>query len=119
MLQCNIMILRRNKRGIGLWLRIPPRRIEVQKTYLSIAAAALISIAGATAGFAAELPTFEAKGLPISAAQVGVLGAADVREQSPVSTATASPHQLSVLTPRTTRTAETAAPTPTTGRAIR
>jgi hypothetical protein len=80
----------------------------VQKTYLSIAAGALISIAGAAAGFAAELPTFEAKGLPISAAQVGVLGAADVREQSPVSTATASPHQLSVLTPRTTRTAETA-----------
>ncbi|MGY2907244.1 hypothetical protein [Bradyrhizobium sp. URHC0002] len=91
----------------------------MQKTYLSIAAAALISIAGATAGFAAELPTFEAKGLPISAVQVGVLGAADVREQSPVSTAAASPHQLSVLTPRTTRTAETAAPAPTTGRAIR
>ena len=91
----------------------------MQKTYLSIAAAALISIAGATAGFAAELPTFEAKGLPISAAQVGVLGAADVREQSPISTATASPHQLSVLTPRTTRTAETAAPAPTTGRTIR
>jgi hypothetical protein len=91
----------------------------VQKTYLSIAAAALISIVGATAGFAAELPTFEAKGLPISAVQVGVLGAANVREQSPVSTATASPHQLSVLTPRTTRTAETAAPAPTTGRAIR
>ena len=91
----------------------------MQKTYLSIAVAALISIAGATAGFAAELPTFEAKGLPISAAQVGVLGATDVREQSPVSTATASPHQLSVLTPRTTRTAETAAPAPTTGRATR
>ena len=50
----------------------------MKKSYLSIAAAAL-SIAGATAGFAAELPTYEAKGLPISAAQVGVLGAADVR----------------------------------------
>ena len=91
----------------------------MQKTYLSIAAAALISSAGATAAFSAELPTFEAKGLPISAVQVGVLGAANVREQSPVSTATASPHQLSVLTPRTTRTAETAAPAPTTGRAFR
>ena len=91
----------------------------MQKTYLSTVAAALISIAGASAGLAAELPTFEAKGLPISAAQVGVLGGADVREQSPVSTATASPHQRSVLTPRTTRTAETAAPAPTTGRAIR
>jgi hypothetical protein len=91
----------------------------VKKTYLSVAAAALISIAGATAGFAAELPSYEAKGLPISAVQVGVLGAADVREQSPVLTSTATAHQLSVLTPRTTRTAETAAPAPTTGRAIR
>ena len=101
-----------------LWLRIVPRRIEVKKTYLSIAAAAF-SIAGATAGFAAELPTYETKGLPMSAVQVRVLGAANVREQSPALTSTATAHQLSVLTPRTTRTAETAAPTPTTGRAIR
>jgi hypothetical protein len=106
------------QRGYRLWLRIVPRRIEVKKSYLSIAAAAL-SIAGATAGFAAELPTYETKGLPISAAQVGVLGAVGVQEQSPVLTSTATAHQLSVLTPRTTRTAETAAPTPTTGRAIR
>ena len=91
----------------------------MKKTYLSIAAAALISIAGATAGFAAELPSYEARGLPISAVQVGVLGAADVREQSPALTSTATAHQLSVLTPRTTRTAERAAPTPTTGRAVR
>ena len=90
----------------------------MQKTYLTIAAA-MISIAGATTGLAAELPSYEAKGLPISAVQVRVLGAADVREQSPALTSTATAHQLSVLTPRTTRTAETAAPTPTTGRAIR
>ena len=88
----------------------------MQKTYLTIAAA-MISIAGATTGLAAELPSYEAKGLPISAVQVRVLGAADVREQSPVLTSTATAHQLSVLTPRTTRTAETAAPT--TGHAIR
>ena len=88
----------------------------MQKTYLSIASAALISIAGATVGFAAELPAYETSGLPISAVQVRVLGAADVREQSPALTTTTSPHQLSVLTPRTTRTA---APAPTTGRAIR
>jgi hypothetical protein len=81
----------------------------VKKTYLSIAAAAL-SIAGATASFAAELPSYETKGLPISAVQVRVLGAADVREQSPALTSTATAHQLSVLTPRKTRTAETAAP---------
>ena len=91
----------------------------MQKTYLSIAAAALISIAGATAGFAAELPAYETSGLPISAVQVRVLGAANVREQSPVLTSTATAHQLSVLTPRTTRTAETATPAPTTGRAVR
>jgi len=91
----------------------------VKKTYLSIAVAAALSIAGATAGLTAELPSYEAKGLPISAAQVSVLGAADVREQSPALTSAATAHQLSVLTPRTTRTAETAAPTPTTGRAFR
>ena len=107
------------QKGCSLLLRILPRRIEVQKTYLSIAAAALISIAGATAGFAAELPSYEAKGLPISAVQVRVLGAADVREQSPALTSTATAHQISVLTPRKTRTAETAAPAPTTGRAVR
>jgi hypothetical protein len=103
----------------SLVFRILPRKIEVQKTYLSIAAAALISIASATAGVAAELPTYETSGLPISAVQVRVLGAANVKQQSPVLTSAASPHQLSVLTPRTTHTAATVAPTPTTGRAIR
>ena len=65
----------------------------MQKTYLTIAAA-MISIAGTTAGLAAELPSYEAKGLPISAVQVRVLGAADVREQSPALTSTATAHQL-------------------------
>ena len=90
----------------------------MKKIYVSIAAVAL-SIAGSTAGFAAELPSYEAKGLPISAVRVRVLGAAGVREQSPAQTTTATAHQLSVLTSRTTRTAETAAPAPTTGRAVR
>ncbi len=90
----------------------------MQKTYLTIAAA-VISLAGATAGFAAELPSYESKGLPISAVQVRVLGAADVREQSPALTSTVTAHQLGVLTPRKTRTAETAAPASTTGRATR
>ena len=85
----------------------------MKKTYLSIAAAALISIAGGTAGFAAELPTYETTGLPISAVQLQVLGAANVREQSAVPTSTASPHQLRVLTPRTKITTATAAPTRT------
>jgi hypothetical protein len=96
------------------------RRIIVKKTYLSIAAAAVISIVGGTAGFAAELPSYETTGLPMSAVQVQVLGAANVREQSPAPSSTASPHQLTVLTPRTKITTATAAPTRTeTARSIR
>ena len=92
----------------------------MKKTSLSIAAVAVISVAGATAGFAAELPSYEAAGLPISAVQVQVLGAANVREQSPVQTSAASPHQLRVLTPRTKMTTAAAAPTRTeTARSIR
>src|SRR5258705_13497589 len=96
------------QKGCRLRSRILPRRIEVQKTYLSIAAAALISIAGATAGFAADLPSYETKGLPMSAVQVRVLGAADVRGQSPALTSAGTAHQLSGLTPRTRRAAGTA-----------
>lgn len=92
----------------------------MKKTPLSIAAAAVISIAGGTAGFAAELPTYESAGFPVSAVQVQVLGAANVQEQSPVPTSTASPHQLRVLTPRTKMTTATAAATRTeTARSIR
>jgi len=101
-----------------LSLRILSRRIEVKKTTLKIAAAALISIASGAATFAAELPTYETTGLPISAMQVQVLGAANVREQSPVAISTATAHQLSVLTPRTKLTAATT-PTRTTGLSTR
>lgn len=90
----------------------------MQKTYLIIAAAVL-SFAGAAASVAAELPTYETKGLPMSAVQLRVLGAANVKQQSPALTSTVTAHQLGVLTPRKTRTAETTAPTPTTGRATR
>ena len=91
----------------------------MNKTYLSIAAA-VISMAGGTAGFAAELPAYQAAGLPISAVQVQVLGAANVGEQSPVSTYAVSPHQLSVLTPRTKLTTATVASRRTeTARSIR
>jgi hypothetical protein len=82
----------------------------VKKTYLSIAAAAVISIAGGTAGFAAELPAYQAAGLPISAMQAQVLGVANVGEQQPLPTSAASPHQLSVLTPRTKLTTAKVAP---------
>ena len=82
----------------------------MKKTYLSIAAAAVVSIAGGTAGFAAELPSYEATGLPISAVQVRVLGAANVQQQTPVATSTVTPLQLSVLTPRTKLTTAKVAP---------
>ncbi|MCA6098112.1 MULTISPECIES: hypothetical protein [Bradyrhizobium] len=78
------------------------------KISLSTLAAAL-AIASATAASAAELPTYEAAGLPISAVQAGVIGAANAREQAPVATTSATPHQLSVLTPRNKMTTARAA----------
>jgi hypothetical protein len=95
--------------GVG-WVSNPTRRITVKKTCLSIAAAAVISIAGGTAGFAAELPAYQAAGLPISAVQAQVLGIAYAGEQPTVPTSAASPHQLSVLTPRTKLTTAKVAP---------
>jgi hypothetical protein len=91
----------------------------MKKTSLFITAAVLL-MAGGTAGFAGELPTYEVTGLPISPVQAQVLGPRNVREQSPVQTSAASPHQLSVLTPRTIITTATIAPARTaTGRSIR
>lgn len=86
----------------------------MKKTYLSIAAVAAVLMAGGTAGFAAELPTYEVTGFPISVVQAQVLGAADARERLPVMTSAASPHQPGVLT-----TAAVAAARPETGRSIR
>ena len=78
------------------------------KTSLIVAAAAIL-MAGATAGAAAELPAYQAAGLPISPVQVGVLGAAHVQEQSEATANALSAHQLSVLTPRPKQAAATAA----------
>ena len=83
----------------------------MKKSYLSIAAA-VISVAGTTAGFAAELPTYEANGFPISPVQVGLLGAAKVR-QSPVATLPASAQRPGVLK------AASATPARTTGLSTR
>lgn len=92
----------------------------MEKTSLLIAAAALAFVTGGAAGFAAELPTYAAAGLPISTVQVQVLGAAEVREQAPVATSAASPHQMMVLTPRTKMTTATATQSQNgTARAIR
>ena len=57
----------------------------------------VLAMTAVTSGFAAELPTYEKAGFPISAVQVQVLAGANVGEQSPVATSAASPHQLSVL----------------------
>jgi hypothetical protein len=73
--------------------------LKVKKISLSLAAAVL-SIAAATTGFAAELPAYETTGLPISPVQVQVLGAAHVQQALQVTTSTIAPVQLRVLTPR-------------------
>jgi hypothetical protein len=88
-------------------------RIIVKNTSLSIAAAVAVLIAGGSAGFAAELPTYELTGFPISPVQAQVLGAADVHEQSQVPSS-AVPHQLNVPAPRKKMTTATIAPVRTT-----
>jgi hypothetical protein len=79
------------------------------KVVMLIAAAAMV-IAGGAGAMAADLPTYESSGFPISPVQVQLLGAKNVQEQPVVAMATvngmaASPHQISVLKPRTKRTA--------------
>ena len=74
------------------------------KNLLSIAAITAITLGAAGAG-AAELPSYELMGFPISPHQFSVLGSASIEEQSPRPSLTmagmpASPHQVSVLTPR-------------------
>jgi hypothetical protein len=70
------------------------------KTFcLSIAAATMLAVTAATGAVAAELPSYEKAGLPVSAVQLQVLGAENVQEAAPVATS-ATPVQLSVLAPR-------------------
>jgi len=80
----------------------------VKKIVLPIAAA-VVSIAAGGPAFAAGLPTYAVSGFPISPVQVQLLGAANVEQQLAAPTVVASPHQVSVLTPRKLETA-TAAP---------
>ena len=75
----------------------------MNKKTLSIAAALLI--AGSTATFAAELPAYEANGIPASPLQVSVLGAAHVEQQVMAPAISVTAHQASVLTPRKVKTA--------------
>ena len=74
------------------------------KKLLLIAAISAVSLGGVVAK-AAELPSYELMGFPISPHQSSVLGSANIKEQSPSPSLTmagmpASPHQVSVLTPR-------------------
>jgi predicted component of type VI protein secretion system len=71
----------------------------VNKISLSIAAAGVLALTAATSAVAAELPSYEKAGLPVSAVQLQVLGAENVEQAAPV-TPSATPVQLSVLAPR-------------------
>jgi hypothetical protein len=93
----------------------------MKKMSLSVAAAAVLAMTAVTNAFAAELPTYEKADFPISPVQIQVSGASNVREQLPVPTSAASPHQLSILIPRSiiATTAAAQGRTETAGRAIR
>ncbi len=89
----------------------------MKKMFL-VAAFAAVTVVVSWAG-AAELPSFESKGFPITRHQVAVMGAQDVQEQSAAPTLTyggmpACPHQITVLTPRPSMTAKATAVKPTT-----
>jgi hypothetical protein len=71
----------------------------VKKISLSVAAAAMFAITAAGGAVAAELPSYEKAGLPVSAVQLQVMGAENVQQASPAATSVTSV-QLSVLTPR-------------------
>ena len=88
----------------------------MKKISLSVAAAAVLAMTAVTGAVAAELPSYEKAGLPVSAMQLQVLGAQGVSE-APAAAMSATPVQLIVLTPRhKTKTAE--APNETAGRAV-
>jgi hypothetical protein len=85
---------------------------------LSIAAAATVMMGG-VAATAAELPSYEVMGFSITPHQLVVLGPANAQQELPAFTPTmagmpASPHQIAVLTPRASVTANTAAAKPAT-----
>ena len=87
------------------------------KISLSIAAAAALAMTAASGAVAAELPSYQKAGLPISAVQLQVMGAENVQEVSSDATSV-TPLQLSVLTPRNKITTAQGR-TETIGRAIR
>jgi hypothetical protein len=73
------------------------------KRLVLFAALATAIANGIDVAAAAELPTYESAGFPITALQVSVTGSAHVQEAQPVPTLTlggmpASPHQIEILT---------------------
>jgi len=81
----------------------------MKKMFLMLAI--MPALAVGFAARAAELSSFELMGYPITQHQVAVIGAAGVQERSPAPTLVfagmpASPHQIAVLTPRPSRTAQ-------------
>ena len=75
------------------------------KRLVLVAAVAVVLLQGAGMAAAAELPTYESRGLPVTALQISVLGSAHVQEAPSLPTLTAggmpaSPHQIAVLTAR-------------------
>jgi hypothetical protein len=82
------------------------------KKLLVVAATGLL-IPLAAAASAAELPSYELAGFPITPHQWSVVGSANIKEQSANPSLTkagmpASPHQVAVLTPRPRPTEELA-----------
>ena len=82
------------------------------KKLLVKAATGMLVLIAAEAS-AAELPSYELAGFPISPHQWSVVGAANIKEQPPSPSLTmagmpASPHQLAVVTPRPRATQELA-----------
>jgi hypothetical protein len=71
----------------------------VKTISLSIATAAMLALTAVSGTVAAELPSYEKAGLPVSAVQLQVIGAENVEQAAPVTTS-ATPVQLSVLAPR-------------------
>ena len=79
---------------------------------LIIAATGMLILIAAEVS-AAEVPSYELAGFPISPHQWSVVGSANIKEQSPSASLTmaglpASPHQVAVLTRRPTPTEEAA-----------
>jgi len=77
-------------------------------TRLSIAASSML-IAGTLAATAAEMPTYEVTGIPMTPLQEAALGAKGVREQAPTTAPEltglpATPLQMAVLSRRGGRT---------------